>query len=292
MYFRRRFVSSVKRALLGRMWAIFVIDSRVHVTRLKLSITIDFTRQPERGFTLGVFFLRRRRQSLTFWLISPLPAKICILEAFWWMQNLLKNFFGFFCEIFFSSAEIFSSKSAMTCEKSAWIHFSNENHDFSWFFMIFHDFSWFFMIFHTSEYFWVLLGASGCFWVLLGASGCFWVLLDAPGRSWTLLEMKIMKTHATGMCVFMIFRDVCFHDFSWFFHDFSWFFMFFHASEHFWMLLNASECFWTLLNASERSWTLLNASGREICMVIMVLALDGQGILGRKISDPDFSKKK
>ena len=27
-------------------------------------------------------------------------------------------------------------------------------------------------------------------------------------------------------------------------------------------------------------------------MVIMVLALDGQGILGRKISDPDFSKKK
>ena len=26
-------------------------------------------------------------------------------------------------------------------------------------------------------------------------------------------------------------------------------------------------------------------------MVIMVLALDGQGILGRKISDPDFSKK-
>ena len=27
-------------------------------------------------------------------------------------------------------------------------------------------------------------------------------------------------------------------------------------------------------------------------MVIMVLALDGQGILGRKMSEPDFSKKK
>jgi len=40
-----------------------------------------------------------------------------------------------------------------------------------------------------------------------------------------------------------------------------------------------------LLNATRRSW-------KGIIMVIMVLALDRQGILGRKFSDPDFSKKK
>ena len=75
-----------------------------------------------------------------------------------------------------------------------------------------------------------------------------------------------------------------FHDFSCFFkffHVFSWVFMVLNIFEVVWVLPCASERFWTLLDAAGRCLTLLKAFEREICMVIMVLPLHGQGILGR-----------